>query len=47
MGENIVKRDMGTMVRILLQGLHITHVIFVLVYNFKFSIANTPLNIAF
>ncbi len=36
MGENIVKRAKGTKVKVIFQGLHMTHVIFVLVYNFKF-----------
>jgi len=36
MGENIVKGAKGAKVKVFFQGLHMTHVIFVLVYNFKF-----------
>jgi hypothetical protein len=41
------KKAKGAKVKILLQGLYITHVIFVLVHNFKFCISSTPFNIAF
>jgi hypothetical protein len=33
MGEIVVKGTKGTKVKIIFQGLHMTHVIFVLVYN--------------
>jgi hypothetical protein len=46
-GENMVKGAKGAKVKILFQGLHITCVNFVLVYNFKFCISYTPFNIAF
>ncbi len=39
--ENKVKRGRGTKVKVFVQGLHMTHVIFVLVYNFNFCISNT------
>jgi hypothetical protein len=42
-----VKRARGTKVKILFQGLHMTHVISVLVYNLKFCILDTPFNTAF
>jgi uncharacterized membrane protein YagU involved in acid resistance len=32
------------MVKIFFQGLHMIHIIFVLVYNFKFCILNTQFN---
>ncbi len=41
LGENMVKRTKGTEVKVLFQGSHMTHDIFVLVYNFKFCILNT------
>jgi len=43
----MVKGARGAKVKILFQGLHMTHVIPVLVYNLKFYILNTPFNIAF
>jgi hypothetical protein len=46
-GEIIVKRVKGAKVNVNFQGLHMTHVIFVLVYNLKFCILDTPFNIAF
>jgi hypothetical protein len=39
-GENIVKRAKGTKVKVFFQGLHITHVIFVFVYNLEICISN-------
>jgi hypothetical protein len=36
MGENIVKGAKDTKVKVIFQGLHMTRVIFVLVYNIKF-----------
>jgi hypothetical protein len=45
--ENTIKRIRGAKVKVFYQGLHMTCVIFVLVYNFKFCISNTPFNIAF
>jgi hypothetical protein len=47
MGEITVKGAKGAKVKVLFQGLHMTHVIIVLVYNLKFYISNTPFNIAF
>jgi hypothetical protein len=44
MGEIMVKEAMGTKVKVIFQGLHMRHVIFVLVYNLKFYISNTPFN---
>jgi hypothetical protein len=32
-GENTIKGARGTKVKVLFQGLHMTHVIYVLVYN--------------
>jgi hypothetical protein len=46
-GENKIKRIRGVKVKVIFQGLHITHVIFVLVYNLKICILGTPFNIAF
>jgi hypothetical protein len=46
-GENTVKGANGAKVKVLLQGLYITHVIFVLVYNFKFCISYTHLTVHF
>jgi hypothetical protein len=45
LGENMVKEAKG--VKVFFQGLHMTHVIFVLVYNFKFCILNIQINIAY
>jgi hypothetical protein len=45
--EITVKRTKGTKVIFFFQGLHMTHVISMLVYNLKFYILNTPFNIAF
>jgi hypothetical protein len=47
LGENTIKGARGAKVEVLFQGLHMTHVIFVLVYNFKICISNTPFNTAF
>jgi heme/copper-type cytochrome/quinol oxidase subunit 3 len=38
LGENRIKGAKGAKVKFLLQGLHMTHVTFVLIYNFKFCI---------
>jgi len=46
-GEIMVKKARGAKVKVLFQGLHITRVIFALVYNLKFCISNTPFNNAF
>jgi hypothetical protein len=46
LGENIAKGAMGAKVKVLFQGLHITHLIRVLVYSFKFCILDTQLSIA-
>jgi hypothetical protein len=45
MCENTVKKNKGVKLKILFQGLHMTCVIFVLVYNFKFYILSTSFNI--
>jgi hypothetical protein len=37
-GENVVKGARSAKVKVLFQGLHITHIIFMLVYNLKFYI---------
>jgi hypothetical protein len=37
----------GAKVKVIFQGLHMTHVIFVLVYNFKLCISGTPFNTTF
>ncbi len=47
LGENMIKGTRATKVKVLFQGLHIAHVIFVLVYNFIICILNTSFNIAF
>jgi hypothetical protein len=47
LGEITVKRTRGAKVKVLFQGLHMTHVIFVLVYNFKFCILDISFNITF
>jgi hypothetical protein len=46
-GEIMIKGAKGTKVKVLFQGLHMTRVIFVLVYNFKLYILDTPFNITF
>jgi hypothetical protein len=43
----MVKKAKGTKVKVFFQGLHMIHVIFVLVYNLKIYILSTPFNIAF
>jgi len=43
----MVKGAKGAKVKLLFQGLHMTCVISVLVYNLKFCILDTPFNIAF
>jgi hypothetical protein len=43
-GENTVKGAMGAKVKVLFQGLHVTCVIFMLVYNLKFYILDTQFN---
>ncbi len=44
-GENMVIGAKGAKVKIIFQGLHMTRVIFMLVYNFKFCILNTLFNL--
>jgi hypothetical protein len=39
----MVKGTRATKVKVLFQGLHMTRVVFVLVYNFKICILGTPL----
>ncbi len=46
-GENNVKGAKCAKVKILFQGLHMTHGIYVLVYNLKFCIVDTQFNIAY
>jgi hypothetical protein len=43
----MVKGVRGTNVKVLFQGLHMTSVIFVLVYNLKICILGTPFNTTF
>jgi hypothetical protein len=47
LGENMVKGTRGAKVKVFFQGLHMTCVILLLVYNFRFCISGTPFNIAF
>jgi hypothetical protein len=47
LGENTIKGAKGIKVKILFQWLHMTRVIFVLVYIFKFCILDTQFNIAY
>jgi len=47
MGESTVKGTMGAKVKVIFQRLHMTRVVFVLVYNFKFCVLGTPFNIVF
>jgi hypothetical protein len=44
-GEVMVKGARGARVKIIFQGLHMTHVIFALVYNLKFCILDASFNI--
>jgi uncharacterized membrane protein YagU involved in acid resistance len=37
----------GAKVKVIFQGLHMTHVIFTLVYNLTFCILNTPFSTTF
>jgi hypothetical protein len=46
-GEITVKGAMGAEVKIIFEGMHMTLVIFALVYNLKLCISNTLFNIAF
>jgi hypothetical protein len=46
MGENMVKRTKGAKVKIIFQRLHMTHVIFMLVYDLLFNILDTQFNTA-
>jgi hypothetical protein len=43
----MVKGAKGTKVKVIFEGLHMTHVIFVLVYNFEICILVTLFNTAF
>jgi hypothetical protein len=43
----MVKKAKGAKVKVIFQGLHLTHVVFMLVFNFKICILNTPSNTAF
>jgi hypothetical protein len=43
----MVKEAKGAKVKVLFHGLHMTCVIFVLVYNFKICISSTPFNTTF
>jgi hypothetical protein len=45
--EIMVKGATGAKVKILFQGLHMTHIIPMLVYDLKFYISDTPFNISF
>jgi uncharacterized membrane protein YagU involved in acid resistance len=46
-GEIMVKKAKGAKVKVIFQGLHMTHVIFALVYNFVFCILKAPFNTTF
>ncbi len=46
-GENMVKRAKDAKVKVLFQVLHMTHVIFVSVYNLKFYILYIQFNTAY
>jgi hypothetical protein len=46
-GEVIVKGAGVTKVKVFFQGLHMTCVIFALVYNLKFCVLDTPFNTTF
>jgi hypothetical protein len=46
-GENMVKGAKGAKVKVFSQGLHMTHAIPVLVYNFKIYISRAPFHTAF
>ncbi len=45
--ENMIKGNMGAKVKVFLQGLHMTCVSFMSVYNLKICILGTPFNITF
>ncbi len=45
-GEITITRVRGAKVNANFQGLHMTHVISVLVYNLQFNILHTPFNVA-
>jgi len=47
MGENIVKTTRGAKVKIFFEKLQMTHVIFVLIYNFKICILGALFNVTF
>jgi len=47
MGEKTIKGAKGNKVKVLFQGLHVTCVIFVLVYNFKIYILSIFVDITF
>ncbi len=46
-GEIKVKKTKGAEVKVLFQGLNMTHVFLALVYNLKFYILDTPFSTAF
>ncbi len=46
-GEITAKGAKGAKVKVLFQGLHMTNVIFVLVYKLKFCISDTPFSTTF
>ncbi len=46
-GENTIKGAKGVKVKVLSQGLHMTYIVFVLVYHFKICISRTSFNTAF
>jgi hypothetical protein len=43
----MVKGAKGAKVKVFFQGLHMTPIIVMLVYNLKFCILNTPFNVKF
>jgi hypothetical protein len=46
-GEITVKGAKGAKVKVLFQGLHMTHVILALIYNLKICMSYTPFSSAF
>jgi hypothetical protein len=46
-GEIMVKGAKGGKVKVPFQGLHVTHVVFALVYNLKLCILDTPFSATF
>jgi hypothetical protein len=47
LGKITIKGAKGAKIKVFFQGLQMTHIIYVSVYNSKFCISNTPFNTAF